>query len=190
MEVDVISIKNVLKCVAGLISLNDILPYFNGEDIGVDDMKEIDNLVVATNMAIGNIAANYFPVYDKVKAMVSNDNIKFSKITNKPIIQIKRVTRSGEKIDFRVYNDSLEVSSGECEILYSYFPDTVTINDSVDYFGKLSELLFAYAVTAEYLFLKGQIDDAYMWDKRFKSSILSIQRPTKNIVMPKRRWWQ
>ena len=66
----------------------------------------------------------------------------------------------------------------------------VTINDSVDYFGKLSELLFAYAVTAEYLFLKGQIDDAYMWDKRFKSSILSIQRPTKNIVMPKRRWWQ
>ena len=64
-----ISIKNVLKCVAGLISLNDILPYFNGEDIGVDDMKEIDNLVteeinnhqnITNDLITGNLKLNSY----------------------------------------------------------------------------------------------------------------------------------
>ena len=184
-----ISVKGVLKSVVGLLGLSDLVPYFSGENISVGGMQEIDNLVVATNMAIGNIAANYLSVYDKVKVVAKDENIKFSNITDKAILQIKRVTRNGDKIDFKVRNDCLELSNGECEILYSYFPDMVTINDNIDYFGKLNELLFAYAVAAEYLFLKGQIDDAYMWDKRFKASILSIQRPAKNIVMPKRRWW-
>ncbi len=184
-----IGVKNVLKIVVGLLGLNGLTPYFSGESVGSDDMQELDNLIVATNMAIGNIAANYLPVYDKYKATIKDDNIKFSSITSRAIIQIKKVTRNGERVDFRVHNDSMELTSGECEILYSYFPDMVTLNDSIDYFGKLNELLFGYAVAAEYLFLKGQIDDAYVWDKRFKASMLSIQRPSKNIIMPKRRWW-
>ena len=184
-----IGIKNVLKIVIGLLGLNDLTSYFDGESVGDNEMQELDNLVVATNMAIGNIAANYLPVYDKCKATIKDGNIKFSNITNKVVIQIKKVTRNGERLDFRVYNDSMDVDSGECEILYSYFPDMVTINDSIGYFGKLNEMLFGYAVASEYLFLKGQIDDAYMWDKRFKAGVLSIQRPSKNIVMPKRRWW-
>ena len=184
-----IVVKNVLKTVVGLLGLNGLTPYFSGESIDSDEMQELDNLVVATNMAVGNIAANYLPVYDKCKLVVKDGSVKFSSITDRAIIKIKKVTRNGEKIDFRVHNDSMELESGECEILYSYFPNMVTINDNIEFFGKLNEMLFGYAVAAEYLFLKGQIDDAYMWDKRFKASVLSIQRPSKNIVIPKRRWW-
>ena len=52
----------------------------------------------------------------------------------------------------------------------------------------MNKYIFAMGVFAEYLYIKGNIDDAYMWDKRFKNSMINIVRPRRNITIPERRW--
>lgn len=181
-------VKNILIEASKLLGLNDMLQYLNNKCETCDE-DELSSLVVATNMAINNISANYINVCNRVKVSSTNGQIKFSKISDKSIIQIKKVLKNNLPIKFKVHSDCIEVDNGEYEVVYSFFPDSVYLKDEIDYFPQLNELLFAYAVVAEYLFLKGQIDDAYVWDKRFKASMLSIQRPTRNITIPKRRWW-
>ncbi len=182
------NVKSVIKNSAKLLELYDVVDALeSGENI--DSNEDVETLLLATNMAINNVASNYINVCDKKKVEVAVGAIKFSDISDNPIIQIKKVLRNDLPIKFRVHSDAIEVENGVCEIVYSYFPPSVELNDNFAYFPTLNELLFSYAVVSEYLFLKGQIDDAYVWDKRFKASLLSIQRPCRNIVLPKKRWW-
>ena len=77
---------------------------------------------------------------------------------------------------------------GDYFVEYSYFPNKVSINDDIDYYLKLNELTFAMGVVGEYYYLKGAIDDACMWDKRFKSSMFNLLRPKRSVSIPARRW--
>ncbi|MBE5738283.1 MAG: hypothetical protein E7354_00910 [Clostridiales bacterium] len=182
-------VKEVIKKSANILELSDVVDYLNSVKESLEDTKELDDLIVATNMAINNISANYISVCERKKISSNDGIVYFSDLTYKPVIQVKKVLKDGKPIRFRVHNDCIELGEGQYEIVYSYFPDIVTMSDDIDYFPQLSELIFSYSVVAEYLFLKGQIDDAYMWDKRFKSCLLSIKRPCRNIMLPKRRWW-
>lgn len=183
------NVKNIIKSSAKLLELYDICEYMeSGEKDDLFD-AEINALLLSTNMAISNVASNYINVCKKKKIEAKDSKIKLSDISENPIIQIKKILRNNAPIKFRVHTDVVEVENGECEVVFSYFPPSVNLEDNISYFPQLNELLFSYAVVAEYLFLKGQVDDAYMWDKRFKASLLSIQRPCKNIILPKKRWW-
>ena len=51
------------------------------------------------------------------------------------------------------------------------------LTDDIDYYTRLNELIFAQGVVGEYLFLKGAIDDAYMWDKKYNDDILNFNNP-------------
>lgn len=183
------NVNNIIKSSAKLLELYDLIEYMEGSEKDDYFDTEINALLTATNMAISNVASNYINVCDKKKIEVKNGQIKLSDISSNPIIQIKKILRKNLPIKFRVHTDIIEVENGECDVVFSFFPPSVTIEDNISYFPQLNELLFSYAVVAEYLFLKGQIDDAYVWDKRFKASLLSIQRPCRNIVLPKKRWW-
>lgn len=182
-------VKKILKCASELVEDSDLVKYFDGDKTTTIDESEVQKMVTALNMAISNVSANYINVCNRVKVKSVDKFIKLSNISSEPIIQIKKVLYRGEPIKFKVHSDSIEVGDGEYEIVYSYFPNSVGVDDAITYFPQLNELTFAYEVVAEYLFLKGQIDDAYVWDKRFKASILSIQRPCRNIILKKKRWW-
>lgn len=182
------NVKSVIKNSAKLLELYDVVEDIETKE-DVSSNEEIEAFVLATNMAINDVASNYINVCGKKRIDATNGSIKFSEISDNPIIQIKKVLRNNLPIKFRVHSDAIEVEKGVCEIVYSYFPPSVDMDDDFTYFPTLNELLFSYAVVSEYLFLKGQIDDAYVWDKRFKASLLSIQRPCRNIVLPKKRWW-
>ena len=60
-----------------------------------------------------------------------------------------------KKIDFKVVPEGLKTARGNIEILYSYFPSEVGINEVIDYYTKLNALTFAQGVAGEFLFLKG-----------------------------------
>lgn len=182
-------VKNVLRYVAELLENSELAKYFLEENEASLDEEEVEKLLISINMAISNVSANYINVCARTKVKSDDGFIKFSQVSTLPIIQIKKVLKGGEPVKFRIHSDAIEVGRGEYEIVYSYFPNSVGIDDNITFFPQLNELTFAYEVVAEYLFLKGQIDDAYAWDKRFKASILSIQRPCRNVVLKKRRWW-
>lgn len=153
------------------------------------DNENIDVLMTAVNMLNNQIAANYIDIVESVKVSASRGVIPYYEISTKNILQIKSVTTiDGIDVPFETRSNSICLPNGDYEIKYSYFPNDVLINDVIDYYTNISERIFAQGVVGEYLFLKGDIEEASAWDKRFKQNLFCALRPRRGITMPKRRW--
>jgi len=183
-------VKEILKNTASILNLKNIKNYLEGNlDASDDILEEVSNLMLAVNMTNNTIAANYFELVDSIEINNKNEIIAFSKLTNKEVIEIKKVMNlDGEELNFKVTPMGVETVKGNLCIVFSYFPQSVEIGDEINYYTRINSLVFSMGVASEYLFLKGSIDDAYMWDKRFKSNLFSLSRPKRNVKIPARRW--
>lgn len=184
-------VKNILKNTSKILGMIEVAEYLESMDSELYDnvSEDINNMLLAVNMTNNNIASNYIDLVGKVSVNNDYNILPFSMISDKDIIEIKSVYSGGKKIDFKVVPEGLKTARGNIEILYSYFPSEVGINDVIDYYTKLNALTFAQGVAGEFLFLKGDIDNAYVWDKKFKQSLINLIRSKKNLVMPAKRWY-
>jgi len=184
-------VKNIMITSAEFLDLKNVVKYLNGDiEESEELLEESNNLLLAVNMVNNSIASSYIELLASKKIMVNTDIVSYSDISEKSIIEIKNVLNGfSQKVGYKILPEGLSLSSkGEMCIEYSYFPDKVSIESDINYYLKLNEMTFAIGVVAEYLYIKGAIDDAYLWDKRFKNSMFNLLRPKRNIVLPARRW--
>jgi len=183
-------VKNIIKNTAQILKLNDVYDYINDkiEDIDNHVLEDVEMLILAVNMVSNSIASNYIELIGKTVVENTGEILPFYNISNKSLIEIKKVFVNNKSVDFKVLPEGVKMPIGRAEILFSYFPDDVGIDDEINCFTKVNELIFAQGVAGEYLFLKGAIEDAYMWDKKFKQSLINLLRPKKNFSLRARRW--
>ena len=184
-------VKEILKISADFLELKNVKKYLNSEvEISDEIEEEINNLLLGLNMVNNTIAASYIDLNGIKKIDTNNKVIPFSDISQKSIIEIKSVESiAGNLLGFKIMPDGLLVdTAGSCVVKYTYFPDRLELDSEINYYLKLNEITVAMGVVGEYLYIKGVLDDAYMWDKRFKSAMFNLLRPKRNIVMPARRW--
>lgn len=185
------NVKNIMRSAAEILALNDVVQYLDGElDVSDDITENINQLILAVNMVNNTIASSYIELLGEAKVKSVGTVLPYSSITDKAIIEIKSVVgSSNEKVSYKILPEGLLINYvGECKIEYSFFPDKLTITSDVDYYLKINEITFAMGVVGEYLYIKGDVNDAYMWDKRFKNSIFNTLRPRRSVVLPARRW--
>lgn len=186
-------VKNIIKKCAEFLKLNNVIDYLNEKDVTMRDgvSEDIGMLVMAVNMVNNNIASSYM---DLIGSNIINCDIDvivpFSTISTYQIIDIKSVkTSGGENVVFHILSTGVKVDNvGRFEFTYSYFPSEVTIDSDINYYLKINELTFALGVVGEFLFLRGDIEEAAIWDKRFKQNLFNLVRPRRDVVMPKRGW--
>ena len=185
-------VKEIIKVSAEYLDLKSIRDYIENKlEINEEIEQEINTFLLAINMVNSGIASSYFELVSSKELYPDfNNKIPYENIDARGVIEIRTVkNKSGSKIDFKVMPGGVVLEDNcVCDIEYSYFPSPVNIDDNIDYYTKLNKYIFAMGVAAEYLYLKGNIDDAYSWDKRFKNYLFNLKRPRKNIVMPSRRW--
>lgn len=182
-------VKKILKNVAIYLQLTDVYDFLvNNKSATLDLMTEVDLLVSCVNFVNNLIATDYIKlVKTKELTVSSNYEIKFENISTEEMLGVLSIrTMSGDKIPFVLTNTGVAINySGKVKIKYAYFPNEVELTGSVnDYKTKINERIFAYGVASEYLFIKGNIDDASMWDTRFKRALLNLTRPMSSIKMP------
>lgn len=185
-------VKDIIKKSAEILELNDILDYFaDPSETPSDEVAEnINRILLAINITNNTIASQYFEIVKKVTINCADGIVPFSDISSNEIVEIKNVQDlDGKKIKFRVMADGVYVECGTWDFIYSYLPDTLSETSDIDYYTKVGSTLFAYGVVAEYLFLNGDINNAYFWDKRFKEELFSLSRPRRCINMPSKRWY-
>lgn len=185
-------VKNIIKKSAEFLGLKNVQKYLNNEIEITDEIsEELDTFLLAINLVNNNIASSYIELVGNVE--ISSDNngkILYSEISNNPIIEIKNVsTKHGDNVGYKLFPDYIKLDyNNAVNIEYTYFPNEVTIEDEINYYLKLNELNFAVGVVGEYLYIKGIIDDASTWDKRFKQNMFNLIRPKRNLIMPTRGW--
>lgn len=187
-------VKDVVIDVCKLLGYNELISYLENNTISDIDnsiLQDLNLIELAVNMTNNIVASNYIELIDECEIKANSNKILFSQITTKNIIEIKSVKDiNGCEIKYLINSTGIIFDNigSVVKIAYSYFPNSVTINDDIDYYLKMNSLLFAEGVVSQYLFLKGDTENACAWDKRFKNSLFVLLRPKKNIVMPSKRW--
>lgn len=190
MEIEM-KVNDIVNVSAECLDLKNVIKYLNGEIVESEEIRdEINILLLCVNIVNNNIASSYIDLVGEKELLITKESVKYSDISSKSIIEIRNVLDSqNNKLKFKVLPEGLKVDySGNVVIEFSYFPDKVNIDDDIDYYLKMNEMIFSLGVVSEYLYLKGAVDDACMWDKKFKNSMFNLLRPKKNIVLPSRRW--
>lgn len=189
---DLMQVKEILNDVAKLLKLSNVSEYLIGlenetENLTIPD--ELEDLILSVNSTNNLIASLYFELYSSVTISVKNNKIKFSEISDKNVIDIKKITTlDGCKVKYKITSDGVKVEENNVVVYFTYLPSTVGINDSIDYYQKINSLMFAYGVAGEFLFLRGDVGEAYDWDKKFKDTMFALMRPRRSIEMPAERW--
>jgi len=191
-----IKFKDCVKTAAVLLQNRDVLnlPELSGhmtpdEYLNSDSGKTDLNLLVdCGNLVYSELAGEYIPLVNSENFYNETGIVEFSAFS-KNVIDILSVSDlAGNKLYFCVYSNYLNAPRGEIIVTYSYLPKRVNLGDQLDFcLGKLSDRIIAYGICAEYSVVKGMLNEAAYFDKKFKDSLLNVSRP-KNVYIPPRRW--
>ena len=189
-------VKDIIYKVAQILSLDDVMDAL--DKYGLDEystlpnsvLREVDLLVTSFNLVNNMIATNYVNI-ERVEKVMSSGFVSYIDINDgRVILGVRKVVDStGESVPFMLKYDGIEMPTGEYDIVYTVFPKDLSIDDHIsEYHCKLSDTIFVYGVASEYLLIKGNIDDAVVYDTRFKQMLLDSTRPKHSITLPQKRF--
>ena len=175
------TMKEIVTLTAFYLQLEDVL---NGEPSGGETQAK---LLKCANLARGEIASDYFPLLT-TERISSADGIIPPASLEKRLIDVKRVMRNGIAAAFKVYPAAIKTVAGEVEIEYSYLPGDAELNEDAGFSDKISARAIAYGAAAEYCLVAGLFEEAVIWEKRFKDSLLAAQSKKSEIRVKPREW--
>lgn len=146
------------------------------------DSADAGMLTQCARRALDEIAAEYFPLVERETLTPTEGKLPFDRFSRTPL-RVYGVTRNGRAVAYGYYADGLTVEGGgACSVTYGYLPagDDAAVHPSVPV------RTAAYGAAAEYCLLNGLYDDAAMWDKRFRDSLMRLKKRGRRL--PQRRW--
>lgn len=186
---------DVVKLCAVFLRLEDVLtlPELGGtidtEDFDeIATRKELNNILRCANLVCAEVASEYFPLKTQQFFVTNDGKIPFDDFLHSPI-DIHAVSVNEKKCSFKIYPSEVITDTGKVLIDYTYLPENVALNGELDYSeGKLHSRTIAYGTASEYCLISGMYEEALIWDKRYKDSLINTNRTLRSFKLPKRRW--
>ena len=192
-------IYDAVFAAALLLGLNDLCAELENGDLKSLDVRgvlseetsgELDILLRCCNLVLGQLASSDFPLTAKETVRAQGGEINYSDFKHK-VKDVVCVTKSGKKISFTEFHDSVAVSAdGELKVTYTFSPEKYNLYDDSPYAAdKPSALLVSYGIAREYCIISGMAPDAAMWDGRFVAAAAEEARGKRREKRIKPRRW-
>jgi len=183
----------IIKLTATYLQLEDVLELseFGGQVQTPSEQtnKNLNLLLRCLNLVYNEIATEYIPLKHSEYITVTNEKFDYINLNKNIVDVLSLVTTDNKTAKYKTYPTHLKLRNGDYNIEYSYLPVKVTLEESTENFAnKITERIFAYGVASEYCVISGLYDEASLWQKRFKDSVLISSRKKTELVMPARRW--
>ena len=183
-------VKEVVFQVLNILQNNELSTALKDEvELTETQNEELDILLMCVNMVQNIIATDYIKLKETVSLHNTTGKVMFSNITDKNILDIVKIFDAyGNNLKFKMDYDGVVTKKGKINICFAFIPKTMGLEDELYFKTHMTERVFAYGVLGEYFFVKGNFDDASIWDVRFKQALLNIRRNLREIKIPKREW--
>ena len=187
-------VKKIIKLAAVYLQLEDILSLdtFGGivTEPEANTTKNLELLVRCLNLVYNELASDYVPLKHTEEVVVETEEIDINTLEKRLISVLALADKDGKNAKYKVYPTTIKVANGTYDIEYSYLPQEVLLEDTIEAFGsKLTERIIAYGVASEYSLISGLFDEATLWKKRFLDSLLIATSKKSELKMPARRWF-
>lgn len=151
--------------------------------------KKLKVLLRCANIIYSEIASDYMPLKAKETITVDDNIIKYS-VFSKRIIDIVKILKDNQMVNFTLYPNYIEVNAeGDVEVIYNYLPNEITLDDDIAYGIKLSPITFAAGVAGEYALVMNMYEEALAFERKFKEGIINNVSEKKSRYLKKRRWF-
>lgn len=183
------TVKDVIKLVCDFVGEKDIVAKMDKESPLSDaEQQKVDLMTRCFNLVVQEIACDYFPFLTKESIDVQNSVLNFSNLSKKVVHIYEIKNRFGMSLRFRLFPNHVEIYGNAKSVVYSFMPDELSLNSTLDLPCGLTERVIAYGVTSEYLLIDGLGDDAEIWENRYKESLFILSRKRGEHILPRRRW--
>ncbi|MBQ9104422.1 MAG: hypothetical protein IJY57_05015 [Clostridia bacterium] len=181
-------ISDIVNCVATYLARENVLKYLNGETENIGDAKEqIDTMVRACNLVIGELASSYIPMVKREKVIPTDSKVYYGSLTETAVEILAVENESGKSAVYDFSPEYLKTGVSPAVIVYKYLPANYDLNDTVGFDAKVSARILAYGVAAEITLIERNFDESVNWRKRYTNAVSLLTEP-KSFVMAKRRW--
>ena len=180
-------LNEVLEIAIMYLNLSDELKV-TGENRTPLSNRKLKILIRCANVIYGEIASDYMHLLAKDTLVVIDNKVSYQSFNNR-VIDIVGVEKNGERVNFTIYPNYLEVdAAGEVDIKYNYLPVDLGLDDEIAYGINLAPTTFASGIAGEYSLVNNLYEEAVAFERKFKEGIRSNLSIKKSKYVKERRW--
>jgi len=174
-------LREILKISAALLGLKtDIDTTTTGD-------PEAKRLLECADLVMSEVTSDYFPLYKEEKIITGTGCIYYDELLL-PVLDIAEIRADGESVRYECYPFYLKTVAGrEVVIKYAYLADGLELDSDISLL-KVSPRTFALGICAYYSLMNGMPDEAVLYDRQFKDSLIAAARKRGEIKMRVRNW--
>jgi len=183
-------VKDVICEALRLVGRNDAADAISGGGALTDEVSRLKRACLTyLNAVLDELARGYFPLDYEEEITAADGRFAFSALSRKPI-EIKRVTKSGKPVKWRISPDYLLADATAVTVNYTYTPDPLAEDDEFNYPSfAVGERLVEYGVAAEYFLVLGDATGSAAWENKYRNEIENLlSRSAVRGRIPPRRW--
>lgn len=182
-----ITVEGVTRKAATLLGFGEeIAAYFDDDDERAKSKAEL--LLTCFQLIENELSLDYLPLYGEERVKPRLGRVYYSNLSS-PVVRIVRVTDlDGNPVKYRLFPAYIETDLAEVRVLYVYMPADKYFDEEVEQNLAVSERLYAYGMAAEYCIATGLLEEAAIWDKKYKEVIESARSLTPCERIRSRRW--
>jgi hypothetical protein len=180
-------VKDVILLAATLLGCEeDIRCYIEEEDDEYAQKAEM--LLHCLHLVENELALDYFPLVAEQEIHTDSGKVVFSNLSKDVVRIIKVVDENENSIAYQLFPSYLMTQEGDVKVIYSYTPSQKDWDESLDFTLYVSQRLLAYGIAAEYCTAMGRLDEANIWDEKYKDAIEAAYKVQSGGKIPSRRW--
>ena len=150
--------------------------------------EELTRLIDCGNFIYSEIADVYCDAKYSERVISIDGIINFADLT-KDVKKVLKVTKNSVDIEFKEYNDHIDVSDGGAyKVCYAYKSSDVELNDNLDIPAFFTVYSVACGVASEYFFRTGLVEEALFYKNRYDRAVNNLTSDRRRSKLKIRRF--
>lgn len=186
---------NVLECVrfaTEFLCMTTLSDYIDGgckDSLSDNDMADYTSLCMCSITVLHEVATELVPLTDEADIEIVDGKISYDMFPY-TAIEILKVVKEGKRVPITSYYNGICLNeTGTVTVTYNRLPYLGDMYETLDWKdSRVNARNIGLGIAAEFSLKNGMVDDAIIWDKRYKDSLaasLVVNRPQS---IKRRRW--
>ena len=160
--------------------------FYNGDSDNYESQGR--QMLTCFHLAESALALDYIPLYAEDDLLTSTGRLEFSSFSHSPVRIVEVKDGTGVAIPYTIYPKYLKAEAGRLKVSYAYTPTLKTINEDSDFSMLTSPHVLVYGTLREYCLANGMMQEAAIWDKKWKDSVEYLCHTKKCKRLGSRKW--
>ena len=188
-----LNVKNVIESATKMLGIDELGDLSSTSSLDDRAQKILNDLIYCFNEVYQELLTDYFPiVIEEEMTLDKTRRVVFENLNNHILRLYAILDENYQNLSYVVLSSFARLNCPIKKVIvrYSYLPALASsLNDELDCANiGITERIMALGVSAEYCLYRGKMNEASIFEQKYKNSIESAKLPTKRMYVKSRKW--